>query len=425
MPPPLQRATPAYPSYLRCPRKQGHSRLAAAPRHPARAAGNHGGPATLPRDLLPGRQLDLHRPDPRPRRRQGYTTTLAQLWAQCRALDVPLPQERPVSDTAMCKARPRIDEHVFQRFHAEILRRADQPGPLWLGHRVFAVDGSKLTLPRALLEAGYRTPGEHAHYPQGLLSCLLRLQSRLPVDFDLYAHTNERSAALAHLRRGLHAVFRLPRNICPTIDRFIDSDRTDAVVRILPDRDTLRDLSRKYPGTRWRPLPLRLVKYTHATTYVLGTTLLAPKRYRIADLADLYHARWGIEEMYKISKQFLEVDQFHGQRERLVKQELYAHFNLIAMARLFTNRDAERCQAGRQPDGQPAPQANFKHSLAGLAQHLEGLLLRHAAYVSETLEHICAWIGTGRRKPRPNRSYVRRSRLPAPKWSRRRKAATA
>ena len=216
-------------------------------------------------------------------RRQGYTTTLAQLWAQCRALDVPLPQERPVSDTAMCKARPRIDEHVFQRFHAEILRRADQPGPLWLGHRVFAVDGSKLTLPRALLEAGYR----------------------------------------------------------------------------------------------------------------------------IADLADLYHARWGIEEMYKISKQFLEVDQFHGQRERLVKQELYAHFNLIAMARLFTNRDAERCQAGRQPDGQPAPQANFKHSLAGLAQHLEGLLLRHAAYVSETLEHICAWIGTGRRKPRPNRSYVR------------------
>ncbi len=153
--------------------------------------------------------------------------------------------------------------------------------------------------------------------------------------------------------------------------------------------------------------------------------MLAPKRYRIADLADLYHARWGIEEMYKISKQFLEVDQFHGQRERLVKQELYAHFNLIAMARLFTNRDAERCQAGRQPGGQPAPQANFKHSLAGLAQHLEGLLLRHAAYVSETLEYICAWIGTGRRKPRPNRSYLRRSRQPAPKWSRRRKAATA
>ena len=249
------------------------------------------------------------------------------------------------------------------------------------------------SLPRALLEAGYRTPGEHAHYPQGLLSCLLRLQSRLPVDFDLCAHTNERTAALAHLkalaapdlvvydrgyycfellcahlRRGLHAVFRLSRNICPAIDGFIDGDRTDTLVRILPGPDTLRDLSRKYPGTRWRPVPLRLVKYTHATT-TPGHHRAGPPA-TASDLADLYHARWGIEEMYKIS-QFLEVDQFHGQRERLVKQELYADRH----ARLFTNRDADRCQAGRQPDGQPAPQANFKHSLAGLAQHLEGLLL--------------------------------------------------
>ncbi len=383
-------------------------------------------------------------------RRQGYTTTLSQLWAQCRALDVPLPQPQPVSDTAMCKARPRIDEHVFKRFHAEILRRADQPGPLWRGHRVFAVDGSKLTLPRQLAAAGYLPPGEHAHYPQGLLSCLLRLHSRLPVDFDLCPHNNERTAALAHLealappdlvvydrgyysfellwshlRRDLHAVFRLPRNICPAIDRFSDSDRTDSLVRILPGPDTLRELSRKYPRTHWQPVPLRLVQYTHAsTTYVLGTTLLDPSRYRVADLADLYHARWGIEEMYKISKQFLEVQQFHGQSERLVKQELFAHFNIIAMTRLFTNRDADLCPAARQPDGKPAPQANFKHSLAALAQHLEGLLLRHTAYVSETLDHICAWVGTGRRKPRPNRSYPRRSRQPAPKWSRRRKAAT-
>ena len=174
------------------------------------------------------------------------------------------------------------------------------------------------------------------------------------------------------------------------------------------------------------PIPFRLVQYTHAaTTYVLGTTLLDRRRYQVGELADLYHARWGIEEMYKISKQFLEVQQFHGQSERLVKQELYAHFNLIAMGRLFTNRDADCCQAARPADGKPVPQANFKHSLAALAQHLESLLLRHSAYVSETLERICEWVGTGRRKPRPHRSYQRRSMQPASKWSRRkaRKAA--
>ena len=378
-------------------------------------------------------------------RRQGYVTTLAQLWAQCRTLEVPLPQPQPVSDAAMCKARPKVDETVFQQFHAEILRCADQPGPAWLGHRVFAVDGSKLNLPRPLRDAGYTTPSEQAHYPQGLLSCLYRLQSRLPVDFDLVAHANERLAALAHLpaleprdvvvydrgyysfellcahrERGLHAVFRIRRKAGKALDRFIDSKKTDKVCAILPGRDALRELSRKHPGKRWRPLPLRLVKYTRgATEYVLGTTLLDSRRYRVAALADLYHARWGVEELYKVSKQFLEVDQFHGRSERLVKQELFAHFNLIAMTRLLANRDAALCEAALPQDGRAVPQANFKHSLAALAQHLEGLLLRHSAYVSETLERICEWVGTGRRKRRPNRSYPRRSLRPASKWDRR------
>ena len=42
-----------------------------------------------------------------------------------------------------------------------------------------------------------------------------------------------------------------------------------------------------------------------------------------------------------------------------------------------------------------------------------------SASVQETLERICAWVGTGRRRPRPNRSYPRHSLQPAPKWSRR------
>ena len=78
----------------------------------------------------------------------------------------------------------------------------------------------------------------------------------------------------------------------------------------------------------------------------------------------------------------------------------------------------------REGRGAATPPPTRQHSLAALAQNLEGLLLRHTAFVSETLERICTWVGTGRRKPRSNRSYPRRSLQPAPKWSRR-KAATA
>ena len=381
-------------------------------------------------------------------RRQGYTATLAELWDHCRALDVPLPQPTPVCDAAMVRARRKVHPEVFQQFHAAILRRADRP--LWYGHRVFAVDGCKLNLPRPLHAAGYALPNPQAHYPQGLLSCLYRLHSKLPVDFDLHAHGDERAAAHAHLaalaaddlvvydrgyysfallcahrQRGRQAVFRIRRKAGRALNCCIASDQTDTVAEILPGPAALRDLRRKHPSTPWQPVPLRLLKYTHGgTEYVLGTTLLDRQRYSVAAsvaaLADLYHARWGIEELYKISKQFLEVDQFHGRTESLLKQELFAHFNLIAITRSFTNHDAVLCQAAAAPtDARPLPQANFKHSLAAVSRHLEALLLRHTEFVRETVTRIAECVGIGRRRPRPNRSYPRRSKQPAPKWSRR------
>jgi len=44
------------------------------------------------------------------------------------------------------------------------------------------------------------------------------------------------------------------------------------------------------------------------------------RQYTIEALKDVYHARWGIEELYKISKEMIVVDDFHGKSERTVKQ---------------------------------------------------------------------------------------------------------
>ena len=114
---------------------------------------------------------------------------------------IPLPQAetRRCVDLShrMSAARAKVDEAIFKNLHAEILKRAESSQ--WKGHRVFAVDGSKINLPRPLLRAGYPLPQERAHYPQGLLSCLYELAPKLPIDFDLHAHGDERAAALAHL----------------------------------------------------------------------------------------------------------------------------------------------------------------------------------------------------------------------------------
>ena len=115
----------------------------------------------------------------------GYTATLAALWQQCQACGIPLPPAEPVAASSMSAARAKVDKAIFKSLHAEILKRAESSQ--WKGHRVFAVDGSKINLPRPLLRAGYPLPQERAHYPQGLLSCLYELAPKLPIDFDLHA----------------------------------------------------------------------------------------------------------------------------------------------------------------------------------------------------------------------------------------------
>lgn len=56
------------------------------------------------------------------------------------------------------------------------------------------------------------------------------------------------------------------------------------------------------------------------TTYILETTLLDQQKYRIEDLSNVYHSRWGVKKLYKISKQLMKIEDFHGQSERGDKQ---------------------------------------------------------------------------------------------------------
>ncbi|MDE0000879.1 MAG: IS4 family transposase [Rhodospirillaceae bacterium] len=363
--------------------------------------------------------------------RQGYHTALAELWAHCRANGIPLPQPRPVSASAMGNARAKLHEDLFRELHAEVLRRADA-GDIgqrrWHGHRLHAVDGSKLNLPRGLIEAGYRIPSPNAHYPQGLLSCLYRLHSRVPVDFDLVSHKDERRAALSHLQalspgdvvvydrgyfsadmlrahvqRGLHPVFRLAVNANAQVAAFV----ADGV------SETQVEIDAGAPA----PLPLRLVRYEiDGNPYFLGTTLLDPERYPAGDLARLYHERWGIEEMFKTAKQTLVIERFHGQSERKVKQELFACFVLIAIARLFANHGEDLLDAGApKPEGRKM-QANFRHALHTLGQHLEVLLLAQAELVRDAANRVFHCIVRIGQAQRPDRSYPRISRRPIGKW---------
>jgi hypothetical protein len=102
----------------------------------------------------------------------------------------------------------------------------------------------------------------------------------------------------------------------------------------MPTKARQREIRKEFPQMKFVPLKIRLINYViDGNSYCIGTTLMDDAQYTIDVLKEVYHARWGIEELYKVSKKLVEVDDFHGRSERTVKQELFAHFVLITMSR--------------------------------------------------------------------------------------------
>jgi len=376
--------------------------------------------------------------------KQGYSTTITELWAQCHSMGVALPQSNPAAASAFCNARKKLDAEIFKTLNRRVIAAYEQTpdSANWLGRRLFAVDGMKINLPRQL-RAGYALPSDKSHYPQGLVSCLYQLKSQIPYDFELAPHMSERRMALAHLQtltsgdvvvydrgyysyamlyahqnQGVDVVFRMKRRSGKVIDAFMDSSETDTIVTIEVASARQAEVREKNPGIEFKPLSLRLIKYTvDETTYTLGTTLLERKTYPKAAFPDLYHARWGVEELYKVSKQLVNVDDFHGHTERGVKQELFAHFVLLTLNRILANHAETGLNANRSTaPGAPRFQVNLKNALVTMARHMEELFLKTSRLTYETLNTVIDALGFCRQKTRPGRKYPRVSMKPTGKW---------
>lgn len=376
--------------------------------------------------------------------KQGYKITVNELWAQCNLLGVNLPQNEPVAPSAFCAARTKLDENIFKHLNTKILesykRLSDEKG--WHGHRVFAVDGTKINLPRQLLKCGYKLPHDKSHYPFGLVSCLYQLRSRVPIDFDMKADTGERTFAIDHLKKlakddvvvydrgyfsyamlfwhvkkGIHPVFRMPYQTYPAVTEFIDSEKTDEVVEIQLTRERFTKIRKKDPQIDTQSLKIRLVKYRVGDElYTLGTTLYGNEYSEIDEFSKLYHERWDIEELYKISKVLIDVQDFHAQTERGIKQELFAHFVMITLSRIFSNHIDDDLQNAVGNKGERSIKVNMKNCLLTVSKNLEALFIQQNMILKECISNMVNSIRSCRQKLRPNRSYERISKKPYGKW---------
>ena len=391
---------------------------------------------------------------------QSYGTTIDELWDSCRRLNLALPQKNSVAPSSFCEARGKLDEEAFKEINRRIIEtyldRENDESHRWLGHRIFAVDGSRINLPRGLLRCGYRLPSDGAYYPQGLVSCLYQVKSRIPFDFDLVSHMNERACAERHLQsigkddvvvydRGyysylmlhrhfeskIHAVFRLQKNAGKVIEDFFAGAHTDLIADIYPGSTTQKEIRAEHPDLNIVAIPMRLIKYQIGEeTICLGTTLLDQTRYAKQEFTDIYHSRWGVEELYKVSKRIFIVEDFHSKNERGVKQEIYAHFSLITMNRIFSNQsdiDLDSSSSfDRNENSSPSERAlpnrpmsriktNFKNCIHVFSRSIEELLLLQSR-MKAVIERTFLLVIGRHQKERLGRSYPRISMRPETKW---------
>ncbi|MBF0207754.1 MAG: transposase [Oligoflexia bacterium] len=176
-----------------------------------------------------------------------------------------------------------------------------------------------------------------------------------------------------------------------------------------------------------------LIKYSiDGEVYVCATTLVSTD-YNVNDFAKLYHGRWGIEELYKISKEFIDVEDFHSRTERGVKQEVYAHLLLINIARIF-EAEAKDDLLPLNTIDKPTElknsywqgfceklqeiKINFKNCLLVVGRFLERFLLGKQLMINDWVPKVIASIKRIRYRIRFGRHYPRRSFKPGKKWMR-------
>lgn len=381
--------------------------------------------------------------------KQGYGSVLGEIWDDYSQKDLTPPQKSIPSASSLCEARQKLPEAVFKDLNTELILTFDKETEEgeWNGHRVFGVDGSRLNLPIELMENGYKPWNKKLHHnPHGLMSSLYRLSTGVVYDFVMTNKYSEREHALNHLQlmkpndvvvfdrgyfsylmlhqcieKDIFVLFRIGKNFGnKKILEFINSDKTDEIIEYIPSLGSTYDFKKQGYNLDFRPLRLRLVKWTFKDTQYTGATTLLSHDYTIQSLSDLYHSRWGIEELYKVSKTMIDVEDFHSKTELGIKQELYAHFVLINIARFLelavsknNPKSPQKAYMKTAYGSVDVYKINFKNCLLITGRYLHDIIYTpYKKFIHYCLPKILKAIGRIKHKIRPNRRFARKSFKP-------------
>jgi len=349
------------------------------------------------------------------------------------------------SASSFSKARRRFPAEFFVDICHWITKYFEIPtAKKWFGYSIFAVDSTKITLPKELegsLEEG--VPQEFdsmnemdSYYPSGMLTAFYDLQKAMVYDSIFSQHGDERSNAV-QLFSGLpnrsliigdqgfpsfnffyqaekakvKILMRIPPSQAPEeLQDFIESDSFDEIIRLTPSIPNERKAIRH--GFSPHAIEVRAVKYTIKSTVFIVITTLLDDEISPQDIANLYHARWDIEEAFKLTKCGIKLENFKSKHIDGILQEIWASQALASLGNAIAI-----CRFGTKTK----ERGRFQPSILGIIKILRNSLIKLIGGSEEKLSELISLICRGLKKTnirvRENRSYPRRSNKKLTPWS--------
>lgn len=367
-----------------------------------------------------------------------------------------IPLQAQCSASSITQARAKVKWQAFEQMFTNAVNLAYKHCPiddshLWKGHSVFAVDGSKYTLPASKdirthfdPDSGLQTQGK-GHYPEANVLVAYDVFRRLPIICSIDSvHIGEQPAlekiiadvpkGVLVLDRGYHSykmlemltnryngffLVRCGVSTANQFKRFIASGKSEDTILLKPTYPFRAQFKIDQRRTL-KPILVRAIRHvtTDGQVSLLLTNLLDSKMYKAEDVLDLYRKRWVIENHYRNEKVHVEIEKFHSRSANGVRQEFYAAATVAVISRILIWRS--HSFGGNKIEPQ------FKNALL-CCSHFAALFVcqnekRSLRLFEIVLECIARTKYYRHKKPRPYQPRI--SKQPHNKWAHKKELIT-
>jgi Transposase DDE domain len=349
---------------------------------------------------------------------------------------------RTVTKSAVSQARQKLKASAFETLNDSLLGLLEEllPEPRWHGLRLVATDSTTLRLPPHLenqAEFGVQLDIAGQPYVLARVLGLFATTSKLMLKAQVARYAESERGLLVSLlphlsvndllimdrgfpaiwlftllqQRGLPFLARMDGNQWPVVETFLQNDQAEAIVSVPVTAQSRRQANSVGQTLVPKSLKLRLIKVLlpSGQIEVLATSLLDSTHFPAEAFAELYHARWSIEEAFKVLKHRLYLEQFTGELPESIRQDIQAKFFTANLAQALAREAYDSLPAEKAARYFP----NVTYILHSLKYRLFGWLIQRVPH-EQVLELIALYANTLERK-RPNRKAPRPNKHASPK----------